>query len=131
VSFAYRLHCYRCGGDLDVEPIHEGKQQVPIAWLCRSHTRPTPERATDCGKTKLRNLIRRKAITADSRAAARATLDAAPDGRPPRRLHEPDAPQSLARGSLAALQHASSVTTQRYARLTDEAVMREAARLAR
>ena len=37
-------------------------------------------------------------------------------------------------GSLAALQqmlgHASIVTTQRYARLTDEAVMREAGRLA-
>lgn len=42
--------------------------------------------------------------------------------------------QWLARdGSLAALQqvlcHASIVTAQRYARLTDEAVMREAARM--
>ncbi len=38
-------------------------------------------------------------------------------------------------GSLAALQqvlgHASIVTTQRYARLTDEAVMREAAWIGR
>ena len=38
-------------------------------------------------------------------------------------------------GSLAALQqvlgHASIVTTQRYARLTDEAAMREAARIGR